>query len=242
MTDATKTSEILSIKNMSFRYNGRTLFDGANCTIEKGDMVGIIGGNGSGKTTLVKLMLGLLKPNGGSIEWFLDGECDGGKLGRVEYIAQDVTHTKSVLPTSVEEVVATGTYFSSMENHKHVADGCCYDSIDRALDHVGIMNLRKKRINELSGGQKQRVYIARALIAHPEVLIMDEPLSWVDAETQKQLYVLLDHLNKVHDITVIMISHDQEEIGKYMRTIISVGNSDSAGLQKIFPSQRIVCL
>jgi zinc transport system ATP-binding protein len=114
--------------------------------------------------------------------------------------------------------------------------------VERALDHVGIAHLRKRRINELSGGQRQRVYIARALIAHPEVLIMDEPMAGVDVETQEQLGALLQHLGDVHGMTVIMISHDREEIRRRMRTVICLGTDDEATLRQAFPAQRLIRL
>ncbi len=209
MSDPT---EIVSIENVSFRYNGLSVLEDVNLSIKMNDFLGIIGPNGGGKTTLLKIMLGLLKPQKGTVKMF--GMDPGAVTGRTGYVPQYSAFERH-FPISVWDVVMMGRL-----SGKKVLSG--YDRIDRenvlrALETVGMVNEKDRNIGELSEGQQQRVFIARALTNGPELLLLDEPTSSVDICFQKDIYELLVSLKKI--MAVVMVSHDIGAISEHVDKI-----------------------
>ena len=206
MTSA-HTEDIIELDNVSYTYNGTDfVVKDITFSVHRGDYLGLIGPNGSGKTTLLKMILGLLQPTHGSVKIFGKEPKDFHEWYKIGYVAQKATHFDKNFPVTVEEVVGMGTYarrglfhFSTTEDKKRVHE---------ALTQVEMLEHRKKRIGNLSGGQQQRVFIARALAAKPEVIILDEPTVGVDAATQEQFYLLLRKLNKDFRLTLILVSHE----------------------------------
>lgn len=181
---------IIEIKNVSFAYNDEIVLKDVNLTIRKNDYLAIIGPNGGGKSTLVKLILGFIKPTKGEINLHTQ------KIG---YVPQ-YTNFSLDIPITVLDIVLQGRlkrykFFYNEEDKKEAYE---------KLKLVKMFEYKDKKISALSGGQRQRVLIARAMVSNPEVLILDEPTSSIDAQGQRDIYDILKSLN----ITKIMISHD----------------------------------
>ena len=204
-------------RDLSLGYDKKIISSDISFTVNKGDYLCIIGENGSGKTTLMKVLLGLLKPIGGSIEL-----SDGLGHGDIGYLPQQIEAQKD-FPASVEEVVLSGCI-----GHKGFLP--VYSKADRLRAHdnlrkMGIDGLQRKCYRELSGGQQQRVLLARALCAADKMIVLDEPVSGLDPAAAAEMYRIIESLNKDDGMTVIMISHDVEAALRYATHILYIGNS-----------------
>lgn len=211
---------LLELKNVSFAYEDKLAIDGATFSVKRGDFVGMIGPNGSGKTTLVKLILGLLKPSSGSIKLFGKDISDFNDWRHVGYVPQKATNFDQNFPATVFEVASMGRFAKAgLTKRLSKTD---YGAVEKALELVGMLPLRGRRIGELSGGQQQRVFIARALAAEPELLILDEPTVGVDAEAQHAFYSLLKRLNKELGLALVLVSHDIGLVSKNVNKLACV--------------------
>ncbi|HAH57631.1 MAG: ATP-binding cassette domain-containing protein [Lentimicrobium sp.] len=206
--------KILELTDVSAGYDQELVLTDINFTVYEQDFIGIIGPNGGGKTTLVKLILGMIKPAAGRIEY--SGSRD---LNHIGYLPQ-VSNTDRDFPISVIEVVLSGLMsvkgrgFYSVKERKLAHD---------VLEMLGIGSLAKKSIGKLSGGQMQRVYLGRAIIARPQLLILDEPNTFVDNQFERDLYELLKVLN--NEMAILMVSHDVGTITSYIKTIACVNRN-----------------
>ena len=160
---------IVEIKNVSFAYGGQMVLQDVSLDIRQGDFIAMIGPNGGGKTTLLKLILGLLKPNRGSIR-VMDEACHKASH-HIGYVPQNVNINRS-FPITAMDVVMMGK-LEPGRRWKRVTDADRQDALE-ALDRMEMAPLADRRIAELSGGQRQRVFIARALVTQPQLLLMDE--------------------------------------------------------------------
>ena len=212
--------KIIQFKGVSFSYDKQPAVDKATFSIERGDFVGLIGPNGSGKSTIVKLMLKLLAPDAGSISIFGRDIAEFREWHRVGYVPQKATNFDHNFPATVFEVASMGR-FPKAGLMKRLSEKD-YKEVEKALDVAGILNLRNSRIGDLSGGQQQRVFIARALAAEPELLILDEPTVGVDMEAQHNFYSLLKQLNKELGVTLVLVSHDVGMITKSVNKLACV--------------------
>ena len=184
---------------------------------DQGDLLGIIGPNGAGKTTLFSLILGLLEGYQGKITLFNEDIRNNRKaLKRIGYIPQKKNINQG-FPATVEEIVSLGVL--GRKTNK--------DVIISALKIVGLLEQKDKRIGELSGGQQQRVLIAKALVNEPELLILDEPTTGIDLETQDRFYTLLRKLNSERNITIILASHDLDAINRLANKVACVNRKMS---------------
>lgn len=215
------------VENLSFSYGSNKVLEDVSFSIEEGDFVGIIGPNGSAKSTLLKLMVGLLRPDKGSIKLLgspVEVFKDYNKIG---YISQDVRDFNAMFPATVEEIVGANLYSNrGFFNRLKKED---YINIEKALQIVEMEEFKKRKIGNLSGGQKQRVFIARALVSNPKILFMDEPLVGVDLESQNKFYNLMDKLNRDYNITLIMVSHDIGVISKKVNKIFCLSKGKVYG-------------
>jgi len=206
---------IIEIKNLSFSYDKQKILENINLNVEERDFLAIIGPNGGGKSTLLKLILGINPIKDGSIQTF--GEVPQKNLSQIGYVPQN-TNVNTDFPIKVLEVVLMGhigeksPLFGYGKEEKMCAMG--------ALSQVGMEAFANKKIGELSGGQRQRVMIARALCAHPKILILDEPTASIDIDGQKLIYELLKELNSY--ITIIVVSHDISVIMKYANKVVHI--------------------
>jgi zinc transport system ATP-binding protein len=207
---------LIEIQNVSFDYGYGDVLKDVSFPINAKDFLAIIGPNGSGKTTLLKIILGLLKPRlgevkimGKTVEEFEDWK----KIG---YIPQKATHIDSLFPVSVKEVVAMGTRSSRRFPRRTREED---SDISRSLQQVGMEEYKNRRIGNLSAGQQQRVFIARALANTPKILMLDEPTTGVDAQTQEHFYDMLHRLNREEGITIALITHEVGIINKHVAQV-----------------------
>lgn len=197
---------IFDVQNLCFDVMGQKILSDVNFNIFSGEYIAIIGPNGGGKTTLVRLLLGLEKPTSGSIKIFGRQQTKFKQWHKIGYVPQRASLVDQNFPATVEDIVKMGRIAkrklfarTSPEDMKSVAD---------AMKKMDIMDLKDKMVGTLSGGQRQRVMIARALASSPEILILDEPNTGVDANSQQKFYELLRKLNKEDGITILFITHD----------------------------------
>lgn len=194
---------IVTIENLTVSYPGVKALDNINFTVEEKDFLGIIGPNGAGKSTLFSCMLGLNNHYDGKIFFFGQDIRKSKKyLKDVGYVPQKPIFEKN-FPATVREVVRMGLRKKSDESR-----------VDKVLQDVWIHELSHKRIGELSGGQQQRVFIAKALVGEPKILILDEPVTGIDAQSTDLFFGILQELNKKQKITIIWSSHDLDAVNK----------------------------
>lgn len=195
---------VIEAKDVTFAYGQRPVVQHVSLTVESGAFLGLVGPNGSGKTTLLELLIGLRRPDSGTVALFGDPAhgTDHGK--RIGFVPQDVTNATGEMPVTVREVVRMGRYPHTLFG-RFTGRDC--RAIDAALARVGIEDLEDRRVGRLSGGQRQRVFIARALAAEADLLALDEPTVGVDAESREAFYNLLHELNE-DGMTIVLIEHD----------------------------------
>ncbi len=206
---------IITAKDLSFAYDGKTVLEGVNFALSAGDYLCVVGENGSGKSTLVKGLLGLKAPDGGSIVF---GE--GLKPSEIGYLPQQ-TALQRDFPASVGEVVLSGC-LNGLGRRLH------YNAADRErarinLERMGIEELAETSYQTLSGGQQQRVLLARALCATKKLLLLDEPVTGLDPIATGEMYNLIKLVNLCDGITVVMVSHDIHAAVRYATHILHLG-------------------
>lgn len=201
-----KGKAVITLQNVSMRHDSSYTLKDVNLTLHRGDFLAISGPNGGGKTTLLRLMLRLLRPTSGKVIFY--GNPSIGYLPQKSMID---TH----FPITVEETVKSG-----------LAGGCFgklpQDAtlrLKKVIDMCGIGKVLHHHIDALSGGQLQRTLLARAIIGQPEVLVLDEPLSYVDKQFERQIYNIMEELAR--KVTIVLVSHEMSVIsGMATRHII----------------------
>jgi zinc transport system ATP-binding protein len=204
------TKNLVEVRNVSFGYGRTEVLKDVDLDIHLGDYLGIVGPNGGGKTTLIKIILGLLAPSTGTVKLFGKDLRHFHDWWKVGYVPQKATSFDVNFPASVLEVVLMGCYAQ-----RGIGRGITQADRERAreaLDHVEMWEYRDRLIGDLSGGQQQRVFIARALAAGPEIIFLDEPATSIDQAIRSDFYALLNKLNQDLHLTVILITHDIEEV------------------------------
>jgi zinc transport system ATP-binding protein len=205
----------IKIENVSFAYNGFRVLESVNLVIYERDFLSLVGPNAGGKTTLLKLILGLLKPTSGSIQVL--GLPPAKARSRIGYMPQHA-NLDPLFPVSVLDVVLMGRmgngrrfgFFGKSDREK----------AEEALRKVELLDVRNRSFSDLSGGQHQRVLIARALVTEPDILLLDEPTSNVDAAVETELFELLNRLNK--KMTVVLVTHDLGFVSGYVKRVACV--------------------
>jgi zinc transport system ATP-binding protein len=213
-------AEIIQADNLSLSYGQSEVLKNISFSIEKGDFVGLAGPNGAGKTTLVKALLNLIPLNNGQITLFGKKHTEFSTWSRIGYLPQKNSTINNLFPATVSEIVALGL-LAQKKWPKRITpqDRAQADAI---LKDLGILGLKAKMFSDLSGGQQQRVLLARALVSNPEVLIFDEPSTALDPESRESFFSLMEHFNKQHQITIILITHDTSYIGKYANKLLYI--------------------
>ncbi|KAA9007506.1 metal ABC transporter ATP-binding protein [Paenibacillus spiritus] len=212
-TSADCHQHIIEMDNLSFNYGGRDVIRDLNYQVRERDFVGVIGANGAGKTTLLRMIVGLLTPTAGEIRLFGQPVRRFKDWERIGYVPQK-NALNPLFPATVREVVQSGLYNnkSLLRRVGRAEQRKCED----AMEVMRITSIANSRVGELSGGQQQRVFLARALINHPDLLILDEPTVGIDAETQKGFFELITHMHAHHHMTLLMVSHDLDMIHDYL--------------------------
>ncbi len=209
---------VIKIQNLDFSYNGNKVLENINLEVEAKDFLGVVGPNGGGKTTLLKLILGLIGPDSGTIE-ILDNSPVKSR-NAIGYVPQ-YNETDKFFPINVNDVVAMGlankrTFFPGLNKSEQ-------KKTSEVLEYLKISNLAKNTFGELSGGQKQRCLIARALLSEPKILLLDEPTASVDSSVEEDIYDLLKKLNE--EITILFVSHDLGFISSYVNRIACINKN-----------------
>lgn len=190
----------------------RKVLAGIDLTIEAGQFIALLGANGSGKTTLIRAMLGLIPRSAGKVKLFGRPLAEFSDWGRIGFVPQRFGAVSPV-PATVEEIVLTGRI--AVTRRLRGFTTADKEAAARALESVGLADLRRRRIAALSGGQQQRVLIARALVNEPDFLVLDEPVANVDLVSQQSFADTLEHLAGGNN-TVLLLAHD---LG-VMRTLV----------------------
>ena len=241
---------IIEIKNLSFAYNRDLVLENIDLSIEKNDFLAIIGPNGGGKSTLLKLLLGIIKSKSQDIKIY--DKPPSQNLSKIGYLPQN-TNINTDFPIKVLEVVMMGHIKTPHEKLKsknfwHRYFNIGYNEFEKScalesLKQVGMEKFANKKIGSLSGGQRQRVMIARALCNHPKILILDEPTASIDVQGQKQIYNLLQILNKT--ISIIVVSHDISVILQYANKVAHINKTlnfhNITNKQKITEENKHFC-
>ena len=197
-------SALIRCEHVDFGYENHDAVIDVSMEINPGDYLCILGENGSGKSTLMKGILGLLKPTAGTL--VVDEELRRTGIG---YLPQQ-TAAQRDFPATVYEVVRSGCL-------SHLGRRPFFSRADKALamenmEKLGIAGLSRKCYRELSGGQQQRVLVARALCATKKLLILDEPITGLDPSAIQELYALIRKLNREDKVTILMVSHDVQNV------------------------------
>ncbi|MBE6758982.1 MAG: metal ABC transporter ATP-binding protein [Ruminococcaceae bacterium] len=205
---------LLTCRGLSLGYDGKSVVDGLDFSVNSGDYLCIVGENGSGKSTLMKTILHLRQPISGTIEFG-----DGLKSSEIGYLPQQTVVQKD-FPASVREIVLSGCLnrcglrpFYTKREKLMAAEN---------MSRLGISELAGACYRELSGGQQQRVLLARALCATGKLLLLDEPTAGLDPVVTTELYELIARLNRESGITIIMITHDIAAAEKYASHVLHI--------------------
>lgn len=208
------TTPLISLQNISAGYGQDLVLKNVSMDIYPNDFIGVIGPNGGGKTTLLKVILELIKPHSGTIKF------NTSRKGAIGYLPQ-INTIDNKFPITSKEVILSGKV--NRKNYFRRNSKADQQEATYLLEKMGAGHLINKSIGELSGGQMQRVFLCRALISKPEVLILDEPNTFVDNNFEGELYKMLREYNKT--MSIVMVSHDLGTISSYVKTIACVNKS-----------------
>lgn len=201
----------ITVEDLSFSYEQEPVLEHIHYHLDSGEFVTLTGENGAAKSTLIRATLGILKPLSGSV--VISDQSISGKKLRMAYLPQQIASFNAGFPSTVLEFVRSGRYprqgwFRRLTAHDE-------EHVKKSLDSVGMWEHRDKKLGSLSGGQKQRAVIARMFASDPDIFILDEPTTGMDSGTKDDFYRLMHHAAKKHGKSVLMITHDPDELSKY---------------------------
>ncbi|NQT73416.1 MAG: ABC transporter ATP-binding protein [Chloroflexi bacterium] len=203
---------VVTLDDIWVQNNGVPILKGITMAIEQNDFLGIIGPNGGGKTTLLKVILGLIKPSRGKVRVLgVSPERSRNKIG---YVPQHNLFDRE-FPINVWDVVLMGRYGRTGLLKRYSGED--REKARSALETVGMLDHKERQIGKLSGGEQQRAFIARALVAEPEILLLDEPTASVDTAMQTEFYEILDSLKQ--RMAIVLVSHDISAVSVHVDKI-----------------------
>lgn len=201
----------IEVENLRFSYGSEPVLNHITFTVDPGEFVILTGENGAAKSTLLKNVLGLLKPDVGTVK--ISKTNVSGTFLQIGYVPQMVASFNAGFPSTVYEFVQSGRYqqgrwFKRLtpEDHEHVK---------KALESVGMLEQAHKKIGELSGGQKQRICLARVFATDPDLFVLDEPTTGMDKQSREDFYRLLKHNTHKHGKAILMVTHEDIQLEEY---------------------------
>ncbi len=222
----TQGPPIITFEHVYFAYQDEPVLRDVSFQVNPGELIGLIGPNGGGKTTLLKLIMGFIRPQKGSLMVF--GKPPSISQGQIAYVPQNL-HYDRQFPISVLELVLSGRlsrlpWYGVYSREDYQA---AYD----ALDQVGMRAFQNHAFGNLSGGQAQRALIARALVSNPKLLLLDEPTASVDPQAVADIFRILKELHG--KMTIMMVTHDLNVAIDMMERVLCV----QGGVISLFPQE-----
>lgn len=204
---------LIEIRQLWAGYNGQNVLHNVDLTIYEHDFLGIIGPNGGGKTTLIKCLLGLLKPTKGEIIHCRNSLTMG-------YLPQYNKIDKK-FPIRVDEVILSGLNSKKSFMQRFTPEQ--HEQVQKVIARMGLEGLEKRPIGQLSGGQLQRALLGRAIVSDPDLVILDEPSTYIDKQFEARLYEILLEINK--SCAVVLVSHDIGTVLQQVKSIACVNET-----------------
>lgn len=195
-----KVNNVLEISNITKSFKNKQILKGVDLIVNRGDIIGLLGLNGEGKSTLIKIILGILSQDYGEVKRNFDIKSDVGVM------LQEISMPEKM---KVYEWLDMVKCFSTNS-----------ESVESVLDSVNLRTVRNKYCDSLSGGQQRRVQFATAIINNPKVLILDEPTVGMDVVSKKAFWETLNTFSFSKDLTIILISHDMEEVAEFCNRVL----------------------
>lgn len=215
----TDSNPIISLSDVSIIRDSKRILADVNLTVNRGDFMAVTGPNGGGKTTLMRLMLRLLRPTTGNVAYF---DSDGRPTSNLSigYLPQK-NMIDSKFPITVSEVVELG-----IPPSMHLGKAERREIVAEKVELVGLTDHADASIGALSGGQLQRALMARAIISNPELLVLDEPLSYLDRKYERRIYDIVAAMAPT--TTIVLVSHDMSRIAEMANRHIIVNHQIEA--------------
>lgn len=209
---ATASEFAVEITGLTFRYGGLLVLDDIELRVAQKEFIGVVGPNAGGKSTLLKIILGLLQPDGGRVSVL--GTAPSKARKKLGYVPQHPTFPRD-FPITVGQTILMGRLGITKPFAGYAPDDI--GLADKAMAETEIGHIASRRLNTLSGGQLQRVMLARALVSQPDMLLLDEPTSNIDTRLESEIFDLLRELNK--RMAIIVVSHDIGFISGYVERV-----------------------
>jgi len=221
---------VLQFDSVKFSYGEVPVLDGASFHMHAGEFVALVGPNGAGKTTVLKLVLGLTSPETGTVTLFGSSP----QIGRehIGYVPQHADYDPT-FPISVEEVVRMGRIKPFLRRYS--AEDA--QAVKEALATMELSDLAKRPYHALSGGQRRRVLVARALSANPEMLVLDEPTSNMDADSERRLFSALGSLKG--KTSILIVTHDTGFVSSLTDRVLCVGDIGPSGVGRVIVQHQV---